>query len=145
MADNPLDILKGAEIMDEGRRVVRPDVMQFLVQASSLSQLVRMRKLGESAIPIKSVSHRVLVNDGLVVVDSGEPLISFTLVNDGPALVYFRVNKIGGPLRDEAPVNLNQAVIVDFNFPVIERIYLTCALNSTAQVRIFGKVGVRLA
>lgn len=143
LADNPLDILKGTEVMDEGRRVVRPDVMQFLVQAASLSQLVKMRKLEESKVSTKSISHYITVSDRLTVVDSGEPLISFTIINDGPGLLYYRVNRIEGPLRMEAPVMVGQAVVADFEYPVIERIYLTSAVGATSVVRIFGKVGVR--
>lgn len=139
---NPLDIIKGTEVMDEGRRVVRPDVMQFLVQAASLSQLVKMRKLEESKVPAGTASLNFTANTTIKKILLHVPWISFALVNDGAGKIKVAVND-ETELLYGTEIDSGETYTLDCVYPVIRVLYIQ-TVSGTATVRIRAKVGKQL-
>lgn len=130
---------QGIQIFDEGRRVVRPDIVQFLAQAAQTSQLVRMRKLEESKIPTGSDSVAFVVTTALSRYKSGRLWISFTLVNDGPSPLFLSVND-GEGLLESTPINATGSYEFDGTYPVVHTLFMR-AVTTTAAVRIQAKSG----
>lgn len=118
---------------------IDPRVMAFLLQASSTSQLSRLRKLEESKVPVKTISIDFTVTrlERLWQID---PLISFTLVNDGPNSVFVEANGVGG-LEPQGSVDIGDTFEVDMTYPVIRNITLDVAAGESAAIKIKGKVG----
>jgi len=83
------------EVVGAGEERIRPDVMSFIMQAASASQLSRLRKLEEAKVSIGSLSIGLTISSRQRLDFSSEPLISFTLINDGENGLYAEVNRHG--------------------------------------------------
>ena len=132
---------QGIKIVDEGKQVVRPDILQFLMQAAQVSQLVKLRKLEESKIPTgtKSLPNALTISTTITRVKLSPPWISFSLVNDGPDRIKCEVNKEENIL-DATYINKNASYNLNMEYPVIHTIYLQAEPEGTASVRIKGKL-----
>jgi len=130
---------QGMQVFDEGRRVVRPDIVQFLAQAAQTAQLVKMRKLEESKIPTGTDSVAFTVTTLPVVYKPGFLWISFVLVNDGPDSLYLAVND-QKELFKNTPLNITESYTYTGVYPIVERLYLQ-SVTTTAAIRIQAKRG----
>ena len=134
--------LQAFPLTGKGEETIRPDIMAFIMQAAAAAQLVKLRKLEESKIPVGSFSIGLTINTKTHL-RLNEPGISFSLINDGPNSVYFEV----GTSRNERPVPRTAAVLsgetFSFNagYPVIESITLDVEATQSAAVRIKGITG----
>lgn len=64
---------------------------------------------------------------------------SVTVINDGPVNpVYIDVNREANAVNLGTPLNLAENVVINYNKPKIERIYLRCLPAQTAAVRLFA-------
>ena len=108
-----------------------------------VSDARRLRHLEESKIPtgVKPVELSVTKR---IKVQFQPPLISFTLINDGPNSVYLDMNT-EIPSGEIAPIKLNESFTFDAVYPVIKYLILAVAAGGTAAIRIRGKVGRHLA
>lgn len=130
---------KEIEVFEEGRKVMRPDIVQFLSQAAQLAQVIKLRSLEESKIPTGADSRTFSVGTDIYEYKSGYLWISFTLVNDGPNPVYIGINDIGD-LGKVTPVNVSESYTFDGVYPVVHTLYLQAA-TGLANVRIQAKRG----
>lgn len=133
--------LPNIEIIQDGKQVVRPDVMALVTQLAQLSQLNRLRKLEESKVPTGTKSFKWVITDTVHEITLGTPWISFSLINDGTGDVYVRVNNQDGPLTEEAEVNSGETKTVDLGYPVITKLFLVAASGTSATVRVFAEEG----
>lgn len=64
---------------------------------------------------------------------------SVTIINDGPVNpVYIDVNREANAVNLNTPLNVTENVVINYNKPKIERIYLRCQPAQTAAVRLFA-------
>ena len=64
---------------------------------------------------------------------------SVTVINDGPVNpVYIDVNREANAVNLNTPLNVTENVVINYNKPKIERIYLRCQPLQTAAVRLFA-------
>ncbi len=117
-----------------------PAVMQFLMQASATANLVKLRKLEESKVPVRTVELRRTIGPITTRIYLNAPWISFSLINDGGGALTVWVNDEQDPMVNSMIVN-GGTYNCDFKYAVIEAIYLRAAPGTTAAVRIYGKEG----
>jgi hypothetical protein len=128
---------------DEGKEIVRPDVLQAVVQLAQLGQLVRIRKsLEREHIEGKLLSVTLNATEeyeslDLIKTHPFAPLATGSFVNKGPDPVSLAINKQRPFHRldkgDSIPVDLTKAD---------ERIYFIeyrCDPGQTASIRALGK------
>lgn len=129
------------QVVQDGKSVtnprIDPAVMSFVMQASQLAQLVKIRKYFDDRRPNGLIQRfNPLVTDQLTVITVDYPAQSFSLHNDGPDTVTVWVNT---RLRPEATVNNSETINVKYETHVIKHFYLQCAPTQTAAVRIVAK------
>lgn len=134
------------EIIEDGKLVpsktIDPRVMSFIMQASTTAQLVKLRKLEESKVPIGIKSYKWDVTDTVSEIDLGQPWISFSLINDGPGSVCVKVNNQEGPLANEAEVKSGETYTIDFDYAIVTKILLvTKTAGTIATVRVYAEEG----
>lgn len=125
--------------VNEDTERIRPDVMAFIMQAAQASHLARLRRLEEAKIPTGEISRGLTVS-GRITLLVAEPLISFTLINDGPNSVYVEINNDTRPNR-AAPILINESYNYDAIYPVITSLTLDVNDGDSAAIRIRGKAG----
>ncbi len=129
------------EILDEGKRVVRPDIMQFLMQAAQVSQLIKLRKLEESKGATGENNKTYSLTTKIRRIRPFPKWISFSLINDGVDDVVLTVARTDNPdISTDATIKKNQSYTYDATYPVINEIRIM-AVNTTATVRIFAQEG----
>jgi len=129
------------EVVEDGRRVVRPDVMGLVTQLATLAQINKMRKLEESKVPTGSKSYSLTIPDTTIEFPLGTPWISFSLVNNGAGSLYVRVNTKEGPVDSEAPIASGATYTLDFDYPIITKFYFKAASGTTAAIKLYGEQG----
>ena len=131
------------EIVEQGKKkVIDPAVMQFIMQASATAQLVKLRKLEESKVPVGVKPLKLTIPDTRTQVRLGRPWISFSLINDGAGALTVWVNDEGDPLV-ESMIASGETYKCDFEYPTITTLYLKAAPGTSASVRLYGKEGKR--
>lgn len=63
---------------------------------------------------------------------------SVTIINDGPNPVYIDVNREANAQNLTTPLNITENVVINYNKPRIETLYLRCQPLQTAGVRLFA-------
>lgn len=63
---------------------------------------------------------------------------SVTVINDGPNPVYVDVNRDANAVNLNTPLNNGENVVVNYNKPKIEKIFLRCLPLQTATIRMFA-------
>lgn len=63
---------------------------------------------------------------------------SVTVINDGPNPVYIDVNREANAQNLTTPLNITENIVVNYNKPKIEYLYLRCQPAQTATVRMFA-------
>ena len=139
--ERELKLPQSLEVVEDGKRVIRPDVLSFLYQATAAAQLVKLRKLEESkggtrVVPLPTFTVTAVVTELRI----WPPWISLSGINDGPGALFWAVNE-RNQVEVSTPVNANEAFTVDMLYPVIKWLYFRAAPGTTASVRLFGKEG----
>lgn len=134
------------KVIENGREVssdqINPATVQFIMQATIASQLVKLRKLEQSKIPTGIKSFSVAVDGTRKKIGLNKPWISTSMINDGPNSVYTRLNSLEGPLTENgAVIKSGEPYTYDADYPIITCIYLQCASGESATVRIHGEEG----
>ena len=137
--------MPSVEVVENGQRVsnprIDPSVMSFIMQAGSLAQLVKIRKLQESTIPVGEEGIPITVSFQIYHIRLNTPWISFSLRNDGPGSIYMAINNASQLLK-RMPINVNEAVNEDMKYPIITDLYFrTVVAGTVASLRIRGKQG----
>ena len=125
--------LKDVQVTQDGKNVMRPDVMQFLVQAASLSQLVKMRKSQERMeeqtnkwqdmqIPTGTISFIFNVGTEVTELKFRKPLTAFAFDNKGPGNVKMKVNT-NDNIENELPILSGDGYYYDFKFAIVKSIF----------------------
>lgn len=128
---------------DEGREIVRPDVIQAVTQLASLAQLARIRKsLEKEEYRGLQDSRTLSATDAYQVEDLVKeypfiPWATASFINDGTDAVYIGINRQAGATRLEN----GESYEADFTKADrrIELIYYWCDPTETASVRVVGK------
>jgi len=127
---------------DEGKEIVRPDVLQAVVQLASLGQLARIRKsIEKEEFEGKKDSRTLNATDQLQWIDlinrfPNKPWATASFINDSPNRVYISFDAL-----DWTPLNRGDRFLPDFT-KADERIgliYYICDPGNTASVRAVGK------
>ncbi len=141
---NNLPSVPNVEVIENGRPVsqnrIDPSVASFIAQMAMTAQLVRIRKLAESAIPTGVKPLKRTVTDTVMTIPLYPPWISFSLINDGAGALTVWVNDRQDP-QQEGMVSSAQTYNCDMTYPIIRALYLKAASGTTASVRIYGKEG----
>jgi len=143
---NPKDMSKVSVSTPDGKPASIDDYdsfMSFLMQASQLAQLTKIRKYfddrtsrGLNQAWGMDPNNPLIITDQLTVINVDYPAQSFSLHNDGPDTVYVWVN---GRLRPPAIVNSGETMNEDFETHKLNNIPLQCDPTQTAAVRIVAK------
>ncbi len=132
------------EIIQDGQKIsserIDPNVMQLIFQAAQTAQMVKLRKLEESKIPLGLLSKSYVATEEVKVIDLDPPWISFVLRNVGPGDVVIRLNELEGDISTEAPISSGSDFSIDHEYPIIKKIYIATTSGS-AVVRLFGEQG----
>lgn len=129
------------EIVENGQRVtnprIDPGVMSFLMQASQLSQIVKIRKYFDDRTSHGLIqTYDVTVTDELKEIKVDYPAQSFSLFNDGADTVDVWVNDLGRPKRS---VKSKESLNLNYETHTVNYLYLQCAAGESASVRIVAK------
>lgn len=117
-------------------------VMQYLAQVAATANLVKINRREDLAIPIGSRSYVIAVTDVMTEFRIANPWISFSLINDGPDNILFKIDKLEGGITEEAPINNTETVSLDFRFPIVNILYLVTQVAGTvASVRVYAVEG----
>ncbi len=151
--DNLPAELRGVQIQQDGKNVMRPDVMQFLVQAASLSQLVKMRKSQERMekqtkwwqdmqVPSGGISLTFKVGTEITEVKFNPPLTGFAFENDGPGNIKARINSKDG-IQNEFLCLSGDGYYYDFKFAIIKSVFFISDAADTV-IDFSGAVGQKV-
>ncbi len=135
------------QVVQNGKSVtnprIDPAVMSFIMQASQLAQIVKIRKYHDDRTSNGLIQtwgmdpdNPLTITDELKEIKIDYPAQSFSLFNDGDDAVYVWVNSMARP---KATVNSSEALNVDYETHKIDYIYLQCASGESADVRIVAK------
>lgn len=130
------------KVVEDGKEVVRPDVIQAVVQLGTLGQLARIRRSLEREQFRGELDPRTLdaTEDfqfiDLIKGDPHTPWITAYLFNCGPNTVKLCIN-------NDTWLELKKGEDIDLNFSKadrrIETIYYICDAGETASVKGLGK------
>jgi len=133
-----VEVVQNGQIMPNAR--VDPAVAQFIMSAAMAAQLVKMRKLQESQVPVTVKPRKYTVTDSVQEIMLSPPWISFSLVNATTAPISVWINDESDPLQ-EGMVLGGELFSIDMKFPVIHSLYLKAESGGTSIVRVYGKEG----
>ena len=123
------------EVVQGGKNVMRPDVMNFLMLATIASQAVKIRKYFDDRRTTGRVDNFVVqATDQQQELEIPYPGQSLAIINDGPDQVDVWVNRFDG--REPHIMTLGEHYYVDFETHAIHYIYSQCNPGETAQLRI---------
>ena len=131
------------KVIEDGKEIVRPDVLQAVVQLAILGQLSKIRKSLEKEEFQGEIDPRTFsASDQLQWVDlidrhPNTPWATATFFNDGPDPVYIALNNA----LNWTPINSGETLVPDFTKADerISLIYYKCDAGKTASVRAVGK------
>lgn len=124
----------------QGREVVRPDVVQMVTQLSQLAQLTRLRRLEESKIPSHTETFEHTVSDEDFTLYLSPPWISVSVVNRGADAVHIEVNS-GGRIPVKADIPADEDFEYNAVYANIISITFRAEAGGSAQLDVKGKVG----
>lgn len=130
-------------VTEDGKKVMRPDVLQTLTSFAQLAQLNRIRKQVEKErFEGRTDSRTLEVTDELQVLnliydDPYVPWINAFIINDGPDTVYTAINNIDKP-NCWHEIRVDETRVLDQS-GADERIgllFYRCNAGETASVRV---------
>ncbi len=141
-----MDMPKMPEIIQTGlpSQVDDPAVLQFVMQAVANAQLVRLRKLEESKVPIGTLSFTRTISDNPFDIDLDDlelPWISFSVINTGPGGVHVEVTSSEAALNRSAFIPAGGTKNIDFGFAVITMVMFAAAPGTTATITVAAVKG----
>ena len=141
LIQNILDGKQNIEVVENGKSVtnprIDPAVMSFIMQASQLAQIVKIRKYFDDRTSHGLIqTYDVTVTDELKEIKVDFPAQSFSLINDGPDTVYVWVNTMERP---KVTVKSGTKFEPNYETHKINYIYLQCASGESTGVRIVAK------
>lgn len=124
-------------ITEDGKKVMRPDILNFLMLASINAQTARVRRYFDDRKSKGNVQpYNIPVTDEAQDIDIIPVAQSISLFNDGPNTVYYWVNN---PYSEIASVNKGESTNINFETHEIKRLILWCDAGETASLRIIAK------
>lgn len=141
---NELSVPEGVQLPENWERI-DPKILQFVMQAAQLGQLVKMRRLAESKRVVKFDNDTLSLTTTVREYPCDPPWLSVTIINDGDGAIYFRINDPKDIYNTEGAItasHLNKGESFTFNaeYPTIRALFLR-AVSGTASVRLEFKVG----
>ena len=141
------DILAGKQdikIVQDGKSVanprIDPAVMSFIMQASQLAQIVKIRKYFDDRTPKGLIqtwgmdtNNPLTITNELKEIKFDYPAQSFSLINDGDYTVYVWVNSL---MRPKSAAKSGETLNLDFELHKINYLYLQCESEESTSVRI---------
>ena len=108
-----------------------------------LARIDRQLQLTKLQIPVGVMFGKYNLTDETRILPLNLPLLSLSLINDGPDSVTIWINKEGDPLTDEdtGVIKIDEVFNLDMMYPTIWKINLRAETGGTATVRIYGKQG----
>lgn len=130
---NPSEV----EVVENGKNVMRPDVMNFLMLASIASQAVQIRKYFDDRTSEGLVQNWPLVITPVVQeVICDYPAQSFYIINDGASPIFIEINT----RHKTASQLLNgEDMFLDFERHKLRRFYVYCGPGGAATARALAK------
>lgn len=125
------------EVVEDGKNVMRPEVMNFLMLASIASQAVRVRKYFDDR-----TSEGLVQNFDLVVTPVAQdikcdfPSQTFYLFNYGPSTIFVEINRRFTTARR---LLINENMFIDFETHKLERFYVYTVPGGAATASGFAK------
>jgi hypothetical protein len=121
-------------------------VVTFLMQASQLAQITKIRKYLEKYLEDRSPhgliqtwgmdsDNPLTITDELTEIKFDYPAQSFSLINDGDYTVYVWVNSM---MRPKCAVKSGGTLDLDFELHKINCLYLQCESGESTSVRIIA-------
>lgn len=129
------------KVIEDGKEVVRPDVLQAVVQLATLGQMTKIRKsLEKEEFEGKLDTRDLDATDELqsIIIEYPEkPWATATFFNDGPDPVHIGINNT----NPYATLNSKDSIGADYTKADqrIKTIYYWCDTGNTASVRAVGK------
>ena len=128
---------------DEGRRVVRPDVLNFVILSSIAAHTAKTSKAAQALhdhakdLEGEGLTRRLdlSISDNLEKLYLPEKWQSFTLTNDGANTVKVWVNSL---YTQDITVKAFEALNYDTKTHKIKKLYLQCSSGESASIRITG-------
>lgn len=80
------------------------------------------------------------VSDTVTRIETNPHWINFDLINDGPDDINCWINMEDDPLLDDTTIAANGTLSIDFDYPLINRVYLKAEPGGSAVVRIFAVI-----
>lgn len=138
---------KNVEVVENGKSVtnprIDPAVMSFIMQASQLAQIVKIRKYFDDKTSHGLVqtwgmdtANPLTITDVLKEIKVDFPAQSFSLINDGPNTVYVWVNTTERP---KVTVKSGAKFEPNYETHKIKYIYLQCAIGESTGIRMVAK------
>ena len=144
MNDKVITTIPKVEVIQDGQQVsaeqVNPQVMQLIFQAASTTQLVKLRKLEESKVPIGTKPIKRTVTDTIMKLPLYPPWISFSLINGSGGALSVWINDETDPLV-EAMIAASETYSINMYYPIIRTLFLKAESGGSTEVRIYGKEG----
>lgn len=130
------------KVIEEGKEVIRPDIIQAVTQLAQLGQLVKIRRSLQKREFQGKVDTRTLeVTDeikhiGLINNYPNHPWISAFFINDGPDTVYIGINNP----YEWVEIEKDETRTIDYTHADerIRKVYYKCDPGETASVRVEG-------
>lgn len=111
------------------------------MQSAATAQLIKLRKLEESKISIGEQNMPLVVTSVPLQLTLESPWISFSLINDGPGVIFMAIND-QSRLASRTPINPTEIVNENMVYPIITDLYLqTTVPGAVANVRIRARQG----
>ena len=107
---------------------------------AATAQLVKLRKLEESKVPIGAKSFEWTITTTIKRIDLGVPWISFSIHNKGLGNIRMRINELEGDISQETTIDSGEVLSRDFGYPIITRLYLVTE-SGTARVKVNAEEG----
>ena len=137
-------ITPNVEVIENGVPVLQeridPAVAQFIMAAASTAQLVKLRKLEESKVPIGIKPIKRTVTDSIMKLPLYPPWISFSLINGSGGALSVWINDEADPLADDM-IAASETYSFNAEYAIIHTLYLKAESGGSTDVRIFGKEG----
>ena len=141
MANTDLQLPKIIEIgkpVNDDLNRMNPAIIQFVLQASMNANILKMRKLEESKVPVSVKTISMSIGTETVDFAIHPPWISFSLINDGGSAMTAWVNEPDVPQSASMIAN-GGTLALDMTYPVIRHFYMKSA--GASAVRIYAKEG----
>ena len=144
LIQNILDGKQNIEVVENGKPVanprIDPAVMSFIMQASQLAQIVKIRKYFDDRTSKGLIqtwgmdtNNPLTITNELKEIKFDYPAQSFSLINDGDYTVYVWVNSL---MRPKSAAKSGETLNLDFELHKINYLYLQCESEESTSVRI---------